>query len=321
MKVVVTGGLGFIGSNFIIHLARNFPKFKIINLDAYLPGSNVGNIDTNKIENYSFIRCNINNREILDKVVSKSDIILNFAAESHVDRSIKDPKPFINSNILGVYSILEAVRKYKKRFIQISTDEVFGSLRKDSATEEFPLNPSSPYAASKASAEMLVNSYIVTYGINAIITRCTNNFGPKQSPEKLIPKVILRAKQDLQIPIYGTGKNIRDWIYVLDHCDAILKVMFEGEKGESYNISSGNELDNITLVKKILKLMGKSNKLIHLIKDRPGHDFRYSMNSQKIYRKLHWKSTYNFQTSLEDTINWYDKNEKWVKNSLKKINL
>jgi dTDP-glucose 4,6-dehydratase len=321
MKVLVTGGLGFIGSNFIIYLTKKFPKLKITNLDAYLPGSNVENIETNKIKNYSFIRCNINNREILDKVVSKSDIILNFAAESHVDRSIKDPKPFINSNILGVYSILEAVRKYKKRLIQISTDEVFGSLKKDSATEDFLLNPSSPYAASKASAEMLVNSYIKTYDCNAIITRCTNNFGPRQSPEKLIPKVILRAEQDLPIPIFGTGKNIRDWIYVSDHCDAILKVMFEGEKGESYNISSGNELDNITLVKKILKLMGKSNKLIHLIKDRPGHDFRYSLNSQKIYHKLHWKSTHNFQTSLEDTINWYDKNEKWIKNSLKKINL
>jgi len=321
MKILVTGGLGFIGSNFILQLAKKYPKFKITNLDANLPGSNVKNIDVNEIKNYSFCRGNINNREIIDKVVSKSDIILNFAAESHVDRSIENPKPFINSNILGVYSVLEAVRKHKKRLIQISTDEVFGSLRKDSATEDFPLNPSSPYSASKASAEMLVNSYVVTYGIDAIITRCTNNFGPRQSPEKLIPKVILRAKQDLQIPIYGTGKNIRDWIYVLDHCDAILKVMFEGEKGESYNISSTNELDNITVVKKILKLMGKSNKLIHMIKDRAGHDFRYSMNSQKIYRKLHWKSTYDFQTSLEDTINWYEDNEKWVKNSLKKIDL
>ena len=321
MKILVTGGLGFIGSNFIIQLAKKYPKFKITNFDAFLPGSNIKNINVNKIKNYSFCRGNINNREILDKIVSKSDIIVNFAAESHVDRSIKDPKPFINSNILGMYSILEAVRKYKKKLIQISTDEVFGSLKKDSATEKFLLNPSSPYAASKASAEMLVNSYVVTYGIDAIITRCTNNFGPRQSPEKLIPKVILRAKQNMQIPIYGTGKNIRDWIYVLDHCDAIMKVMFEGEKGESYNISGTNELDNIELVKKILKLMGKSNKLINFTKDRAGHDFRYSMNSQKIYRKLHWKPTYNFQTSLEDTINWYVENEKWVKNSLKKIDI
>jgi len=321
MKILVTGGLGFIGSNFIIQLTKKYPKFKITNLDAYLPGSNVNNIDVNKIRNYTFCRGNINNKGVLDKLVSKSDIIVNFAAESHVDRSIKNPKPFINSNILGVYSILEAVRKHKKKLIQISTDEVFGSLKKDSATEEFHLNPSSPYSASKASAEMLVNSYAVTYGINTIITRCTNNFGPRQSPEKLIPKVILRAKQDMQIPIYGTGKNIRDWIYVLDHCDAIMKVMFEGEKGESYNISSTNELDNIDVVKKILKLMGKSSKLIHFTKDRAGHDFRYSMNSQKIYHKLHWKSTSNFETSLKETINWYLENEKWVKNSLKKINL
>ncbi len=178
------------------------------------------------------------------------------------------------------------------------------------------MNPSSPYAASKASAEMLVNSYIRTYDINAIITRCTNNFGPRQSPEKLIPKVILYAQQNLQIPIYGTGKNIRDWIYVLDHCDAILKVMLDGKSGESYNIASSNELNNINLVKIILKIMDKSNKLIHFIKDRPGHDFRYSMSTQKIYRNLHWKPKYDFQKGLENTINWYSENKKWVQNSL-----
>lgn len=321
MKILVTGGLGFIGSNFILYLAKKYPKFKILNLDAMLPGSNIKNIQKNEIKNYSFLRSNINNKRILDKVISKSDIIVNFAAESHVDRSIQDPKPFINSNILGVYSVLESVRKYKKRLIQISTDEVFGSLKTKSATENFPLNPSSPYSSSKASAEMLVNSYVVTYDIDAVITRCTNNFGPKQSPEKLIPKVILRAKKDQKIPIYGTGKNIRDWIYVIDHCDAIYKVMMDGIKGESYNISGSNELDNITLVKKILKLMGKSNDLINLIKDRPGHDFRYSMSSKKIYQKLHWKPKYDFETSLENTINWYTDNNKWVNYALKKIEL
>jgi len=320
MKILVTGGLGFIGSNFILKVLEKHPKISITNIDACLDGSNLKNLTGIKNSNYEFIRGNITNKILVEKLVARSDIVFNFAAESHVDRSISDPRPFIDSNIIGVYTILEAIRKHKKRIIQISTDEVFGSLKSGSANEEFPFNPSSPYAASKASAEMLVKSYVTTYDCDAIITRCTNNYGPRQSPEKLIPKVILLAEKNQKIPIYGTGKNIRDWIFVLDHCDAILKILFKGKKGESYNIAGKNEIDNITIVKKILNIMGKSKELMHFIKDRPGHDFRYSLNSEKIRNELHWKPSHNFEKGLEYTIDWYIKNKEWYKNiSLKEM--
>ena len=314
MKILVTGGLGFIGSNFILRTLEKHPDFKITNIDACLPGSNLKNLPKLNSQNYSFVKGNITDKKLVDRLMSKSDIVINFAAESHVDRSISDPKPFIDSNIIGVYTILEAIRKHKKKMIQISTDEVFGSLKSDSAKEEFPFNPSSPYAASKASAEMLVKSYVTTYDCDVIITRCTNNYGPRQSPEKLIPKVILLAEKNQKIPIYGTGKNIRDWIFVLDHCDAILKILFKGKKGESYNIAGKNEVNNITIVKKILNIMGKSKELMHFIKDRPGHDFRYSLNSEKIYNELHWKATHSFEKGLEHTIEWYIENKELYKN-------
>jgi dTDP-glucose 4,6-dehydratase len=315
MKLLVTGGLGFIGSNFILQVLKNYPKFKIINVDAELEGSNPLNLkELKNNRNYKYVKGNITDKKLVDKLVSKADAVINFAAESHVDRSISDPLPFINSNIYGVYTILESVRKYKKKLIQISTDEVFGSLLKGSANENFPFNPSSPYSASKAAAEMLVKSYTTTYDCDALITRCTNNYGPRQSPEKLIPKVIILAEKNKKIPIYGTGKNIRDWIFVLDHCDAILKVFFKGKSGESYNIAGLNELDNMTIVKKILKILGKSEDLIYLAADRPGHDFRYSLDSSKIYKTLHWEPSHNFEMGLEHTINWYIENRKWWKN-------
>jgi len=314
MKLLVTGGVGFIGSNFILHVLDKHPKFKITNVDAELVGSNRQNLkDIKNNKNYEYIKGNITNKKLIERLVSKTDVVFNFAAESHVDRSITDPRPFITSNILGVYTILEAIRKYRKKFIQISTDEVFGSLKSGSAHEKYPLNPSSPYAASKASAELLIRSYIATYGCDAIITRCTNNYGPRQSPEKLIPKVIFLAEKNKKIPIYGTGKNIRDWIFVLDHCNAILRVFFKGKSGEVYNIAGLNEIDNLTIVKKILKIMGKSRDLIHFTTDRPGHDFRYSLNSSKIYKELRWKPSYNFERGLEYTINWYLKNKDWWK--------
>ena len=318
MRLLVTGGLGFIGSNFILRALEKYPDFKITNIDAGLPGSNPKNLSTLKNQNYSYVKGNITNKKIVDKLISKSDVVINFAAESHVDRSISDPKPFIDSNIIGVYTILEAIKKYEKKMIQISTDEVFGSLKSSSASEEFPFNPSSPYAASKASAEMLVKSYVATYDCDVIVTRCTNNYGPRQSPEKIIPKIILFAEKNQKIPVYGTGKNIRDWIFVLDHCDAILKVLFKGKKGESYNIAGKNEINNITIIKKILQIMGKSNKLINFIKDRPGHDFRYSMNSEKSYKKLLWKATHSFEKGLEETIFWYIENKKLYNNMLTK---
>lgn len=316
MKILVTGGLGFIGSNFILGTIKNHPEFKIINIDAELPGSNKQNlVDLKNNKNYEYIKGNITNKKLIDKLVSKVDAIFNFAAESHVDRSISDPKPFIDSNILGVYSILEVVRKYRKKLIQISTDEVFGSLKRTSADESYPLNPSSPYASSKASAELLIKSYVTTYGCDAIITRCTNNYGPRQSLEKLIPKTIILAHKNEKIPIYGSGKNIRDWIYVLDHCNAIMKVFFKGKSGESYNISADNEIDNITIVRKILKLMDKSTDLIHFTKDRPGHDFRYSLDSKKIKRELKWRASHGFDSGLEYTIKWYLDNKKWWKDA------
>ena len=249
-----------------------------------------------------------------DGTNSEGCVIINFAAESFVDRSIADAKPFLKSNIDGVFTILESIKKHKKKFLQISTDEVFGSLDIESASETFQYNPSSPYAATKACAEMLVNSYHITYDCDTLITRCTNNYGPRQFPEKLIPKTLLLAKNNKKIPIYGTGKNLRDWLYVDDHCDAILSCLNNGKSGESYNISSGNEIDNLTIIKKILSIMDKSEDLMEFVDDRPGHDFRYSMNSNKLQNELGWKSKTNFELGIENTVNWYLNNSKWWEN-------
>jgi len=306
MKILVTGGLGFIGSNFIKNILEKFPEFKIYNLDDELIGSNHDNLkEFQNKKNYSFVKGNINNSKLVSKLIKKSDVVINFAAESHVDRSISGPKPFIDSNIMGVYAILESIRKFDKKLIHISTDEVFGSLKKGSASEGDPFNPASPYAASKAAAEMLANSYVKTYGCDVIITRCTNNFGPRQYEEKLIPKVILNAKNNQKIPVYGTGKNIRDWIYVEDHCNALSKVLFKGKSGESYNISAGNEFSNLYVIKKILKFMHKPTSLIKFTSDRLGHDFRYSMNSTKSQKSLKWKPSTSFDEGLKKTIKWY----------------
>ena len=306
MKIVVTGGLGFIGSNFIHEIFQKYPKFKITNIDAGFIGSNKKNVSSIKNKkNYSFLNSNINNVKKIKDKISSCDVVINFAAESHVDRSISAPKPFINSNIIGTHNLLECIRKYDKKFIQISTDEVFGSLKKGSANEKSIFDPASPYAASKAAAEMLTKSYYKTYGCDVIITRCTNNYGPRQFEEKLIPKIILSASQNKKIPIYGTGKNIRDWIFVSDHCNALLKVLFKGKKGESYNISASNEVSNIKVVKKILKIMKKPEKLIEFTRDRPGHDLRYGMDSSKIRKQLKWKPKTSFDKGLELTIKWY----------------
>lgn len=318
MQLLVTGGLGFIGSNFILNTLEKYPKTKIINLDARFIGSNPHNLyETKNYKNYHFVKGNIANKILTEKLVKKIDIVVNFAAETHVDRSINNPEPFFKSNFLGVYAILEAIRKYKKKLVQISTDEVYGSLKSGSANEKFPLNPSNPYAASKGSAELLIQSYVKTYDCDVNITRCTNNYGPRQSLEKLIPKTIILAEKNRKIPVYGSGKNIRDWIYVIDHCNAITKVMFDGKRGESYNISASNELDNISMVSKILKIMDKPLDLIEHIKDRPGHDFRYSLDSIKIQKELKWKPKGNFEKRLTETIMWYTNNKSRRKNSLR----
>ena len=316
MKLLVTGGLGFIGSNFIKIGLEKHSKYQITNVDAKLPGSNEKNLKAfKKNKNYSFVYGNITNQKLMDKLISKSDIVINFAAESHVDRSIKNPRPFLDSNIIGVYTILESIRKFKKKLIHVSTDEVFGSLKRKSADENYPLNPSSPYSSTKASAELLIKSYITTYNSKIIVTRCTNNYGPMQFPEKLIPKIILNAMKNCKIPIYGDGKNIRDWIYVDDHCNAIMTIMEKGKFGQSYNIAGKNEINNNTIVKQILELMGKPKSLINYVKDRPGHDFRYSLNSKKIEKELKVKPKHSFKVGLEKTIDWYENNQNWSKNS------
>ncbi len=320
MKLLVTGGLGFIGSNFISRVFENHKDWSVVNVDAELYGSNHQSLK--KFENnskYSFVKGNITDQELMEKLVSESDVVVNFAAESHVDRSISNARPFIDSNILGVFTLLETIKKMKKKMIHISTDEVYGSFDSGSAKEETRLNPSSPYAASKASAELLIQSYITTHGCNVIITRCTNNYGPKQFPEKLIPKTIILALNDKKIPIYGTGKNIRDWIFVEDHCDAIIDVLIKGKSGESYNISAGNEIDNITIIKKILTIIGKPLENVEFVEDRPGHDFRYSMESTKIRNTLGWSQKKKFEEGLKKTIDWYLENKEWWMNLDQKI--
>ena len=315
MKIIVTGGLGFIGSNFILNILKKYPSYKITNIDAKLPGSNLGNLRSiKKNKQYQYIHGNITNKKLIEKEISRSDLIFNFAAESHVDRSISSPEPFIQSNIIGVFNILEAIRKSDKKLIHISTDEVFGSLDKESAKEENRFNPSSPYSSSKASAELLIMSYVKTYGIKAIITRCTNNFGPRQNAEKLIPRIILFTQKNKKIPIYGSGKDIRDWIFVQDHCNAITKVSLKGKWGESYNISANNEINNLTIVKKILKILGKPSDMYIHTEDRPGHDFRYSLDSSKIRNKLKWKTEYDFEEALSLTVKWYLENKYIWKN-------
>jgi len=316
MKLLVTGGLGFIGSNFIRKLLTENSDYEIINVDAELFGANQKNLsDIENSEKYHFEKGNITNRKFIEEQITKCDAVINFAAESFVDRSINDANPFLVSNIRGAFTILDIITKQKKRMIQISTDEVFGSLATGTADEYSKFNPSSPYAATKAAAELLINSYSVTFGSDVIITRCTNNYGPRQFPEKLIPKTIILANHNKKIPIYGNGTNVRDWIYVDDHCDAVLLALLKGKTGESYNISANNEIDNITIVKQILEMMNKSEDLIEFVEDRPGHDFRYSMDSTKISNELGWKTKSNFKDGLEKTIQWYLDNPEMLMNT------
>ena len=315
MRLLVTGGLGFIGSNFILKMLEH-TDIQIINIDAEFYGSDHRNLSKIKdSQRYNFVKGNIANRKFMNEQIAKCDAVVNFAAESFVDRSINDANPFLVSNIRGAFTILDIITKQNKRMIQISTDEVYGSLSNDTAVEESKLNPSNPYAATKASAELLIKSYITTFGSDVIITRCTNNFGPRQFIEKLIPKTIILANQNKKIPIYGNGKNIRDWIYVDDHCEAVSLALFNGKSGESYNISAGNEMDNLTIVRKILDIMNKSEDLIEFVDDRPGHDFRYSMNSKKISSELGWKTKLNFNENLKTTIEWYLENPDILNNS------
>jgi dTDP-glucose 4,6-dehydratase len=316
MKQLVTGGLGFIGSNFIRQTLSKHPNCEISNIDNIGIGANPENLkDLKNKKGYLFIKGDISNFNLIYKAIKEVEAVINFAAETHVDRSIADPNPFIQSNIIGTFNLLEAERKLSKpiRHIQISTDETYGDITQGSFKEEDRLKPSNPYSASKAAADMLCQAYHRTYGLDIIITRCTNNFGPYQFSEKLIPKTIIRAHKNLPIPIYGTGESIRDWIYVLDHCEAIDLVLRKGKSGEIYNISSCNELSTLTIVKKILKLMDKPEDLITHVQDRPGHDIRYSLDSSKIRSELGWNLRHNFELALEKTVEWYLNNEWWWK--------
>jgi len=313
MKVLVCGGAGFIGSAFIRNYLKSNPNDSITNIDNLTIGSNQKNLDDIKNNpNYNFEKQDIKNQEKIHEFAKSCDVIVNFAAESHVDRSIANPLPFIETNILGTYSILEAARKNDKLFIHVSTDEIYGDATgADSFDENANLKPSNPYSATKASADHLVFAYTRTYGIKVITTRCTNNFGPYQFPEKLIPKTIIRAIKDLKIPLYGDGMQIRSWIYVLDHVEAIENLISKGKTGEVYNITAWNEITNKTIVEKILDLLGKSNNLIEYVGDRPGHDRRYSIDASKIQKQTDWKPKYEFEQALKETVDWYTNNQQW----------
>ena len=321
-KIVVTGGLGFIGSNLIELLIKK--NYFIINIDKVTYSSNFYNVKEFKsFKNYKFIKCNIGNKkiyEILNKY--KPMCIFNLAAETHVDRSIDNPDKFINSNILDVYKLLESFKKFVKnhkcKLIHISTDEVYGDILKGRSTEKFPYNPSSPYAASKAASDHLVNSYIRTYKIPAMVTNCSNNYGPKQHPEKLIPKLIFNILNNSYLPIYGKGLNSREWIYVKDHCEALYKIFLNGKIGSFYNIGSNKNLNNIQVTKELLKIAKKTIKVgekvkIKFIKDRPGHDKRYALNSKKIIKELNWRPKTNFNKGLKLTFAWYKDNKMYYK--------
>jgi len=313
MKILVCGGAGFIGSEFIRNYLQNHSDSKIINLDVLTIGSNLENLkDVENNPNYKFLKDDIRNESVIDGLVKDVDVVVNFAAESHVDRSIANPKPFLETNILGTYSILEAIRKHDKQFIHVSTDEIYGDAQgKSSFNENSQINPSNPYAATKAAADHLVASYYRTYGINCITTRCTNNFGPYQFPEKLIPKTIIRSIKDLKVPLYGDGAQIRSWIYVNDHVQAIESLISKGRPGQVYNITAYEEITNKTIVEKILDILGKSHEIIEYVGDRPGHDKRYSIDCSKIENETGWKPMYEFDKALQETVQWYLENEKW----------
>jgi len=314
MKYLITGGLGFIGTNFIRHILSKNPESEIINIDKIGVGANPSNLhDLEFSTNYKFVKGDISNLHLVNKIIGKVDIIVNFAAETQVDRSIVNPNTFLQSNTIGTFTLLESMRKHKSKakFIQVSTGKVYGETLQDSFTEKSPLNPSNPYSASKAAAEMFTLSYHRTYKLDTRITRCTNNYGPYQLPEKLIPKTIIRAIKNLLVPIYAKGENIRDWIYVKDHCIAIERVIQRGAPGEIYNVSSKNEIPKIDIAKKILAILDKPENLIKFVKDRPAHDKRYSLNSNKAEKELFWLPKFSFEESLKNTVEWYVKNEKW----------
>lgn len=321
-KILVTGGAGFIGGNFVHYMVDKYPNYMIVNLDAL---TYAGNLETcQPVEgkpNYKFVKGDIADRDFIFNLFEKEkfDIVVNFAAESHVDRSVTDPEIFIKTNVLGTQVLMDASRAYGvERYHQVSTDEVYGDLPLDRPdlffTEETPLHTSSPYSASKASADLLVFAYHRTFGLPITISRCSNNYGPYHFPEKLIPLMISRALNDEQLPVYGNGENVRDWLHVYDHCAAIDLILHKGKVGEVYNVGGHNERTNLEVVKTILKALNKPESLITYVKDRPGHDLRYAIDPQKLENELGWKPTYNFDTGIQQTIEWYLNNKQWWEN-------
>jgi dTDP-glucose 4,6-dehydratase len=314
MKILVTGGAGFIGSNFIRYMLGAHPDYNIVNLDSLTYAGNLNNLkDCDTSQRYTFVHGDICNRTLVHSVMERYgiDTVVHFAAESHVDRSIADASIFVKTNVLGTYTLLEASKLQKvRRFIHISTDEVYGSIQEGSFRETDILSPSSPYSSSKAGSDLLALSYFTTYNLPVIVTRCTNNFGPYQYPEKLIPLFVTNLIDGKKVPVYGTGKNIRDWIHVNDHCRAVDLLLDKGNSGEIYNIGGENEKTNLEITEKILALLKKDDSMIEYVEDRPGHDLRYSLNCSKL-RALGWKPSQSFEEGLIDTVRWYIQNEWW----------
>lgn len=320
MKVLVTGGAGFIATNFMYYMVNKYPEYYFVNLDALTYAGNYNNIKNLEGKpNYKFVKGDITDREFIDKLFEeeKFDWVVNFAAESHVDNSIKNPGIFLTTNILGTQVLMDASRKYGvKRYHQVSTDEVYGDLPLDRPdllfTEETPIHTSSPYSSSKAGADLLVGAYYRTYGLPITISRCSNNYGPYQFPEKLIPVVISKALNDEPIPVYGKGENVRDWIHVIDHNIGVDLILHKGKVGEVYNLGGHSERTNLDVVKTILKQLGKPESLITYVTDRPGHDLRYAIDSTKAEKELGWDRTYTFEKGIEETVNWYINNQEWI---------
>jgi dTDP-glucose 4,6-dehydratase len=315
MKILITGGAGFIGSNFVNYMVEKYPDYQFVNLDALTYAGNLENLQKSEGKpNYRFVKGDITDWELVDLLVADGvDVIVNFAAESHVDRSITEPDIFVKTNIMGTQVLLDAAKKYGiKKYVQVSTDEVYGTLGKTGYfTEETPLAPNSPYSSSKAGADLLVRAYHETYGLPVNITRCSNNYGPYHFPEKLIPLMIINALKGKELPVYGDGLNVRDWLYVEDHCAAIDLVIHKGKDGEVYNVGGNNEQTNIEIVKRILKELGKSEDLIRFVQDRPGHDRRYAIDATKIKTELGWEPKHTFETGIVATIQWYLENQDW----------
>jgi len=316
VRILVTGGMGFIGCNFIhFLLRRNDQPYEIVNLDALTNGSNPKNLsDVSGLAGYRFVNGWTTDNLVVEPLIGEVDVVANFAAETHVDRSISNPKAFFESNAVGTTTLLEHARKVDLKFVQISTDEVYGSASGGYRfRENDKLTPSSPYAASKAAADLMVESYHKTYGLHTVILRCTNNFGPNQFPEKFIPKTIICSILDRKVPIYGDGSQIRDWIFVRDFCRAIELAMNAGESGSTYNVSAYNEISNLEVAKRILKQVNKSESLLQFVEDRPAHDVRYSLDSTKTRNELGWQATTTLDEGLTEAIGWYSKNEDWWK--------